>query len=137
MQPLAQKVKSKIKDTNQFLNKIKKIGKLPEGAIISTMDLVCVYPNIPHGEGFVSLCSLSETWDNKQISSDTLAQLTGIILNNDIFVFEEKTFKQFKQKGGTIIRTKFVSTHAILLMVGLEKKMLETFKGNSMICYLK
>ena len=101
------------------------------------MDLVCVYPNIPHGEGFVSLCSLSETWDNKQISSDTLAQLTGIILNNDIFVFEEKTFKQFKQKRGTIIRTTFVPAYAILFMVGLEKKMLETFEENSMIWYLK
>ena len=34
LQPLAQKVKSYIKDTNHFLNKIKKLGSLPDGAIL-------------------------------------------------------------------------------------------------------
>ena len=50
LQPLAQRVKSYIKDTNHFLNKIKKIGKLPEGAILCTMDVVGLYPTIPHEE---------------------------------------------------------------------------------------
>ena len=61
MQPLAQRAKSYIKDTNHFLNKIKKIGKLPEGAIICTMDVVGLYPNILHGEGLVSLYKFLET----------------------------------------------------------------------------
>ena len=55
LQPHAQKVKSYIKDTNTFLNKIKKLGSLPEGTILSTMDLVVLYPNIPQGEGLASL----------------------------------------------------------------------------------
>ena len=75
LQPLAQRVKSYIKDTNHFLNKIKKIGKLPEGAILCTMDVVGLYPNIPHGEGLASLYKFLETRENKQISSDTLAEL--------------------------------------------------------------
>ena len=37
LQPLAQRVKPYIKDTTHFLNKIKKIGKLPEGATLCTM----------------------------------------------------------------------------------------------------
>ena len=49
LQPFAQRVKSYIKDTNQFSNKIKKIEKLPEGAILCTMDVVGLYPNIPQG----------------------------------------------------------------------------------------
>ena len=40
LQPVAQKVKSHIKDTNHFLNKIKKLGSLPEGVILSAMDVV-------------------------------------------------------------------------------------------------
>ena len=34
LQPLAQRVKSYIKDTNHFLNKTNKIGKLPKEAIL-------------------------------------------------------------------------------------------------------
>ena len=40
LQPLAQR------DTNHFLNKIKKIRKLPEGTILCTMDVVGLYPNM-------------------------------------------------------------------------------------------
>ena len=34
LQPLAQKVKSYIKDTNHFLNRLRSLGKLPQGAIL-------------------------------------------------------------------------------------------------------
>ena len=111
MQPLAQRGKSYFKDTNHFLNKIKKIGKLPKRAILCAMDVVCTMdvvglcPNIPHGEGLASLREFLETKDSKQISSDTLAELAEIALKNNIFEFEEKTFKQ---KRGTAIETKFL-----------------------------
>ena len=47
LQPLAQKVKPYIKDTNHFLGKIKELGQLPEGTILCTVDAVGLYPNIP------------------------------------------------------------------------------------------
>ena len=130
MQPLAQKVKSYIKDTNHFLNKIKKLGSLPNGAILCTMDVVGLYPNIPHGEGLDSLRRFSETRDNKQISSDTLTELAEVVLKNNIFEFDEKTFKQ---KRGTTIGTKFAPPYAILFMANLEEKMLESFEKKPMI----
>ena len=68
LQPLAQNVRSYIKDTNHFLNKIKKLGSLPDGVILCTMDVIGLYPNIPHGKGLASL--LRKTRDNKQISSE-------------------------------------------------------------------
>ena len=40
LQSLAQKVKSYIKDTNHFLSKLKRLGKLPQGAILCTTDVV-------------------------------------------------------------------------------------------------
>ena len=130
MQPLGQRVKSYIKDTNHFLNKIKKIGKLLEGAILCTMDVFGLYPKIPHGEGLASLYKFLETRENKQISSDTLADLAEIVLKNNIFEFDEKTFKQ---KRGTAIGTKFVPPYAILYMADLEEKLLEIFEKNPMI----
>ena len=130
LQPLAQKVKSYIKDTNHFLNKIKKLGSLPDGAILCTMDVVGLYPNIPHGEGLDSLRRYLETRDNKQISSDTLTELAEVVLKNNIFEFDEKTFKQ---KRGTAIGTKFAPPYAILFMADFEEKMLESFEKKPMI----
>ena len=125
LQPLAQRVKSYIKDTNHFLNKITKIGKLPEGAILCTMDVVGLYPNIPHGEGLASLYKFLETRKNKQISSDTLAKLAEIVLKNNIFEFDEKSFKQ---KRGPAIGMKFAPANVILFMAELKEKMLEIFE---------
>ena len=40
LQPLAQKLKSYIKDTNHFLSKLKSLGKLPQGAILCTINVL-------------------------------------------------------------------------------------------------
>ena len=55
LKSLAQKVKSYIKDTNHFLKKTKKLGQLPEGTILCAIDVVGIYPNIPHDEGLAFL----------------------------------------------------------------------------------
>ena len=74
--PLAHKVKSYIKDTNHFLNELKSLGKLPQGAILCTIDVVDLYLNNPHSEGMTSLRRFLELRDNKPISSDTLIYRT-------------------------------------------------------------
>ena len=121
LQPLAQQVKSYIKDTNHFLNRLSSIGKLPQGAILCTVDVVGLYPNIPHSEGLTSLRRVLELKDNKQISSDTLVELAEIVLKNNIFQFDEKTFKQVR---GTAIGTKFAPPYDILFIADLEEKIL-------------
>ena len=78
------------------------------------MDVVGLYPNIPHGEGLASLYKFLETRENKQISSDTLTELAEIVLKNNIFEFDEKTFKQ---KCGTTIGMKLVPSYAVLFIL--------------------
>ena len=53
-----------------------------------------------------------------------------MVLKNNIFDFDEKTFKQ---KRGTAIGTKFASTYAIVFMADFEEKMLESFEKKPMI----
>ena len=43
------------------------------------MDAVGLYPNIPHEEGLASLYTFLENSENKQISSDTLAEIAEIV----------------------------------------------------------
>ena len=79
LQPRTQKVKPYIKDTNHFLSKLKILGKLPQGVILCTNDIVGLYPNIPHSEGLTSLRRFLEL-RNKQISSDSLIEHAEIVL---------------------------------------------------------
>ena len=55
LKPVAQKVKSYIKDTNDFLRKVASFHPLPDDIILCTIDFADLYPNIPHDEGFIVL----------------------------------------------------------------------------------
>ena len=130
LQPLAQKVKLYIKDTNHFLSKLKSLGKLPQGAILCTIDTVGLFPNIPPSEGLTSHRRFLELRDNKQISIDTLIELAEVVLKNNIFEFDEKTFRQVR---GTAIGIKFAPPYAILFMADLEEKVLGAFEEKPII----
>ena len=55
LQPLAQVVKSYIKDTNEFLKKLRSLPTFPDRIILCTMDVVGLYSNIPHEERLLAL----------------------------------------------------------------------------------
>ena len=62
LKPVTQDGWSYIKDTGNFLKKIKRLGKIPEGAKLVTADVVGLYLDIPHNLGLQSLTeSLNET----------------------------------------------------------------------------
>ena len=84
LQPLAQAVKSYFKDTNDFLNKLHSLPKLPGNIILCTVDLVDLYPNILHEEGLSSLMKRLDNQMEKYISSDTLCD-PAEVLKNDFF----------------------------------------------------
>ena len=79
------------------------MGQLPEGAILCTIDVVGMYSNIPHEEGLVSLRKTLDARTMEKVTTETLLELTEIVLKNNIFQFNEKTIKQLR---GTAIRTK-------------------------------
>ena len=55
LKPVMQAGESYIKDTGDFLNKIKNIHGIPENAILVTADVVGLYPSIPHQAGLEAL----------------------------------------------------------------------------------
>ena len=94
LQPLAQTVKSYIKDTNHFLRKIKELGQLPEGTILCIIDVVDLYPNIPHDEGLDFLDSRVD----KQVTTDTLIELAELVLKITFLNFLIKLTKKFAER---------------------------------------
>ena len=55
LKPLSQKVKSFIKDTNDFLKKLNELRDLPDDFILCTIDVVGLYPSIPYKEGLEAI----------------------------------------------------------------------------------
>ena len=104
LQPLAWEVKSYIKDTNDFLKKLRSLPNLPDDIILCTVDVVGLYPNIPHEEGLSALRKRLDLRQEKDVTTSTLVELAEVVLKNNIFTFKEKTLKQ---KWGTAIGTKF------------------------------
>ena len=113
MQPLARKVKYYIKDTNGFLKKLRSLPDLPDDIVLCTVDVVGLYPNIPHDEGLSALRKRLDLRQEKDATTSTLVELAEVVLKNNIFTFMEKTLKQ---KRGTAIGTKFAPPYSILFM---------------------
>ena len=63
MQPIMRKGWSYIKDSQDFINKSRKLGKIPDNTILVTADVVGLYPNIPHNVG---LRALKEALDKRE-----------------------------------------------------------------------
>ena len=107
-------IKSYVKDTPDFINKIERIKNLPEGTILATMDVTSLYTNIPNQEGLVSVAkSLHSHKASYQISNKGLLELLKLVLHCNNFTFNNRTYLQV---GGTAMGTKMApyTTHSIL-----------------------
>ena len=123
LQPLAQKVKSYVKDTNDFLCKIRELKKVPENAILCTIDVVGLYPSIPHEDGLAVLKSALDDRQVKTVSTGSVMDLASLVLKNNYFEFNEN---YYLQKQGTAIGTKMAPSYAILFMDAIESAFLDS-----------
>ena len=124
LQPVAQKVKSYIKDTNDFLKKIRDLGNIPENLILCSIDVVGLYPNIPHEEGLEAMRNRLNMRENQSVPTEALVDLASLVLKNNFF---EHNGKIFHQKQGTAMGTKFAPPYAISFMADFEEKAMADF----------
>ena len=106
-----------------FFQNSKEQKKLPDDSIMVTIDVVGLYPSIPHDEGLAALRKALDKRTSKSVSTDPLCELTEIVLKNNIFEFNEKTCRQLR---GTAIGTKMAPPYAILFLAELEEAFLQT-----------
>ena len=52
---------SYIRDSGDFIDKMKRIGKVPEGSFQVTTDVIGLYPRITHKEGILVLKKIRRT----------------------------------------------------------------------------
>ena len=122
LKPVTQKGLSYIRHSQHFLEK-KTIGRAPENAILVTADVVDLYPNIFHQAGLKALKKVLEKRDIKKIPTEDLVKIAEFVLNNNIFEFNSKAYRQ---KSGTAIGIKFTPPYACIYMGEVEQKFLKT-----------
>ena len=103
LKPLVAAVPSYVKDTNDFLKKLRDISTLRSGAIMVTIDVVGLYPHISHDEGLQSIREALNNRENPEIPTRTIVDLAELLLRNNNFQFNEN---HYLQTLGTAIGTK-------------------------------
>ena len=90
------KHESYLKDTPDFIRKIEKLNVkgFSNNTLIVTMDVSGLFTNIPKEEGLDSARATVDERENKDIPSGYIVRLLEVILENNIFEFnQEKSHK--------------------------------------------
>ena len=96
IQDFAKSLKSYVKDTTDFINKISNLGELPEESYLVTMDVKALYTNIPNDEGLQALKEALDQKQNQSVASKVMVTLMSLILTLNNFVFNDKNYLQVK-----------------------------------------
>ena len=123
LKPIMQQGKSYLRDTDDFLSKIKSLGPLPRNSILVTADVVGLYPSIPHKEGLEALKATLQKRVNPKVPTKILVDMAEFVLSNNYFEFDDKIYHQQK---GTAIGTKFAPPYACIFMDWFEESFLAT-----------
>ena len=95
LQPVMKTGKFYIKDTGDFLEKLKNLGNISSNAILITADVVGLYPSIPHDTGLQVLYGKLEERADKKISSTDLVEMAEFILKTISLNLKLKSFSKF------------------------------------------
>ena len=110
-----------IKDTNDFLSKLKNLKKVPDNDILVTADAVGLCPSIPHNEGLEVLKKQLDNFYEKSIHTEDLVKMAGFALKNNYFEFDSNVKHKM---SGTAIGTKFAPPYACIYMDYMENQFL-------------
>lgn len=113
IKPFVATLPSYIQDSTQVLNKIEEIKNIGS-CVMATMDVESLYSNIVHDEGLKALKHyLGSRPDDLMPPTDFIVQLTEWTLKNNVFLFQDKLYKQEK---GTAMGACFAPNYANLFL---------------------
>ena len=123
---------SYIKDSSDFIKKLKNIDHIPQDTIMVMTDIVDLYPSTPHDAGLETLRKALDNRENKKVPTDDLTKMAEFAFKNNYFEFNEKVEKQI---SGTAICTLFAPPYACIFMDQAETEFLKTQKHKPLIWF--
>ena len=123
LNPLVTKLPSYLKDSKEFIDLITNL-KIPNDAILVSIDVSSLYTNIPHEDGIrACIKALNECPDPDPLTPPLriIEEMLSIVLKNNVIEFNDEFFLQ---KQGTAMGTKMAPAYANLFMGSLEPTLL-------------
>ena len=120
LKPLATEHPSYLKDTQDFINKIRHLT-LPEDCLLVTMDVESLYTNIDNKAGLTAVKEKMLSAQNRDIPIDQIIQLLDLCLSNNDFEFDGKFYLQIH---GTAMGKLFAPNYANIFMAKWETEAL-------------
>ena len=105
-----------------LISRLKTLDKLPEGALLVTLDVSSLYTNIPNREGILAVAAHLRRDRTKDPITPFLLKLLELVLHSMNFTFNEE---HYLQVGGTAMGTAVAPNYANLFMDRFETKALE------------
>lgn len=124
LKPLMQSLPSYVKDTTDFIQKLKSFKLAHANSYLVTLDVSSLYTNIPHEDG-LDACRFFLTGDShnfKELSVDSILRLIRLVLENNHFQFNKDNYLQIK---GTAMGSPMAPAYASLFMGKLEQDFLK------------
>ena len=121
LKPLVAKTPSYVKNTTDFLLKLRSVGKVPPGSILVMLDVRSLYTNIPDDEGVEACRELLNTRTVQKPQTEDIVKLITLILTKNNFSFNNEQYLQLK---GTAMGTCMAPSYANILMDNLERQVL-------------
>ena len=130
LQPYVPQIKSYVKDTTDFVNKIQDINKhidTSKDIILCTLDVKSLYTNIPHDEGIAAVASLlqKERPTSYKPTNQSILKLLKMVLTMNNFQFNGKNYLQ---TNGTAMGTRVAPTYANIFMSHFEQQHVYTYR---------
>ena len=120
IQPLVRKLPSYLRDSTHLINILKDL-RLPENAILASLDVTSLYTNIPNHEGIKTTGSylFKDRSPHLNPTNSSICKLLELVLTTNNFLFDNKEYLQI---GGTAMGTKLAPSLANLFMGHFEDK---------------
>ena len=78
---------SYIKDSADFLKKVKHLGRIPYESILVIADVLGLYPSIPHKADLETLRKRLNEREKSEIPTEDIVQMAEFLLKNNFFEF--------------------------------------------------
>ena len=121
LQPYMPSIPSFIKDTDDFIRRIRNIIDSPSDVLLVTFDMVSLYPSIPHDFGLCARIDFLLDRNLHSIVVNGIHNMTDLVLKKNVFEFNSVCFLQ---NSGSAIGTKMVPVYANFVISIFERKLL-------------
>ena len=92
--PVMQQNSFYIRDSSNFIKKLKKLKEVPKDAIMVTAYVVCLFPSRPDDFGLEALRRTHDDQLNKKTGTDNVVKLAELVFKNNYFEFNVKVKKK-------------------------------------------